>query len=107
VIQIEPSFFGYPWCQPRTNAKSLSTQIRTHLEYCSPRYEQRTTRNASLYCERIGSRSSSYESEQDCQSAKMTATASGSSSTGARGSGSHRATEPGAARYSIVSRSPE
>ncbi len=27
VIQIEPSFFGYPWYQPRASAKSLSTQM--------------------------------------------------------------------------------
>ena len=27
VIQIEPSFFGNPWIQPRARAKSRSTQM--------------------------------------------------------------------------------
>jgi hypothetical protein len=27
VCRIDPSFFGYPWCRPRTRAKSVSTQI--------------------------------------------------------------------------------
>ena len=85
----------------------MSTQIRMQREYVSPRYRHRTTTNASLYWERTGSRTSSNESEHDCQSAKITATASGSSSAGSTGSGSQRATDPGAARYSIVSRSPE
>ena len=85
----------------------MSTQIRMQREYVSPRYRHRTTTKASLYWERTGSRSSSNESEHDCQSAKITATASGSSSAGSIGSGSQRPTAPGAARYSIVSRSPE
>ena len=32
VIQIDPSFLGYPWYQPRASAKSLSTQMKTQRE---------------------------------------------------------------------------
>jgi hypothetical protein len=79
----------------------------TQREYVSPRYRHRTTTNASLYCERTGSRSSSKESEHDCQSAKISATAPGSSAAGSSGAGRSSATRAGSVRNSIVRRSPE
>ena len=36
VIQIEPSFFGKPWTQPRASAKSRSTQMYGQVVTCSP-----------------------------------------------------------------------
>ena len=59
VIQIEPSFFGKPWIQPRTSAKSRSTQMYGQVVTSSPSSSALTTMKNSLYCERDGSTSSS------------------------------------------------
>ena len=55
VIQIEPSFFGKPWIQPRASAKSRSTQMYGHVVTSSPSRSALTTMKNSLYCERDGS----------------------------------------------------
>ncbi len=59
VIQIEPSFFGNPWIQPRVSAKSRSTQMYEHVVTSSPSSSALTTMKNSLYWERDGSTSSS------------------------------------------------
>ena len=78
VIQIEPSFFGKPWIQPRASAKSRSTQMYEQTVTSSPSSRPLTTTNTSLYCERDGSTSSSPPSEHDCQSAATNAQRPGS-----------------------------
>ena len=78
VIQIEPSFFGKPWSQPRVSAKSRSTQMKGHVVTSSPSSRALTTRNTSLYWEREGSVSSLPCSEHDCQSANTAAQRPGS-----------------------------
>jgi hypothetical protein len=60
----------------------------------------------SLYCDWIGSASSWPSSEQDCQSAKIAATAP-ESSAGSSSGGSSAATAPGSVRYSTIRKSPE
>ena len=59
VIQIEPSFFGKPWIQPRASAKSRSTQMYGQVVTCSPSSSALTTMKNSLYWLRAGSSSSS------------------------------------------------
>ena len=78
VIQIEPSFFGNPWIQPRASAKSRSTQMYAHVVTSSPSRSPLTTTKTSLYWERDGSTSSSPPSEHDCQSAATKAQRPGS-----------------------------
>ena len=78
MIQIEPSFFGKPWIQPRVSAKSRSTQMYEQTVTSSPSRSPLTTTNTSLYCERDGSTSSSPVSEHDCQSAATKAQRPGS-----------------------------
>ena len=58
VIQIEPSFFGKPWIQPRASAKSRSTQMYGQVVTSSPSSSALTTRKNSLYWQRDGSSSS-------------------------------------------------
>ena len=43
VIQIEPSFFGKPWIQPRASAKSWSTQMNGQVVTSSPSSSALTT----------------------------------------------------------------
>ena len=44
VIQIEPSFFGKPWIQPRAIAKSWSTQMNVQVVTAWPSRSALTTR---------------------------------------------------------------
>ena len=81
--------------------------MKTQRDQSRSRYRQRTTSRLSRYCARTGSRNSAPDSEQDCHSAQIAATASGRSATGSSGGGSSAATAPGSARYSMVSISPE
>ena len=60
----------------------------------------------SLYWLRIGSSSSSPESEHDCQSTNSAAARPGSSGYGASPGGSTAATAAGSAQYSITRKSP-
>ena len=43
VIQMEPSFLGKPWIQPRANAKSWSTQMNGQVVTSSPSRSALTT----------------------------------------------------------------
>ena len=103
---IEPSFLGNPWIQPRYIAKSLSTQMYTHRLTGSPPNLAPTTRKNSRYCDWIGSTSSCRSAEHDCQSAKIAATAPGSSA-GSSSGGRSAATASGSVRYSAIRKSPE
>ena len=93
VIQIEPSFFGKPWIQPRASAKSRSTQMYGQCVTSSPSSSALTTRKNSRYCERDGSTSSPPPSEDDCQSAKIAAQRP-ASGCGSRPAGAPRAPRP-------------
>src|SRR5206468_2206580 len=98
VISTWASFLGKPWIQPRTRAKSVSTQMYGHVVTCSPSSSAFTTTKNSLYCPRAGSTSSSSESEHDGQSTKRAAHRPGSSAYGSRPGGSTAATAAGSAQ---------
>lgn len=102
-----PSFFGYPWNQPRPMAKSVVTQMSSHLLYVTPWYWHLTTKKASRYCDREGSRSSAFDALHDCQSAQIKATAPGSSSARSRSGGNSARTLSTSVRYSTVNKVPE
>ena len=102
---MEPSFFGNPCTQPRTSAKSLSTQMYGHSVTGSPSRSAFTTTKNSRYWLRIGSSSSSRESVHDCQSMKSAALRPGSG-CGSRPGGSTASTASGSAQYSMTTKSP-
>ena len=102
---IEPSFFGKPCTQPRTRAKSRSTQMYGQVVTGSPSRRAFTTTKNSLYWLRTGSSSSSPESEHDCQSMKSAALRPGSG-CGSSPGGSTAATASGSAQYSMTTKSP-
>jgi hypothetical protein len=105
VMSIRASFFGKPWIHPRTSAKSVSTQMYGQLVTSSPSSMAFTTMKNSLYWPRIGSISSSPESEHDCQSTKSAAHRPGSA-CGSRPGGRTATTAAGSAQYSMTRKSP-
>jgi len=106
VMCTEPSFLGNPWIQPRTSAKSASTQMYGQVVTCSPARLALTTRKNSRYWPRTGSSSSWPESPQDCQSANTAAARPGSGAYGSIPGGSTAATASGSAQYSTTRKSP-
>ncbi len=106
VIQTEPSFFGKPWIQPRTSAKSRSTQIAGQVVTCSPSRVAFRIRKNSLYWLRAGSTSSLRSVTQLCQSTNSAAARPGSSAYGSSPAGSAAAAASGSHQNSITRKSP-